>query len=41
MLGQKLAMTSCPPKDQSNRSQRLPEYAVWEIHPVMASHVVQ
>jgi hypothetical protein len=23
------------PKDQSNRRKRLPEYAVWEIHPVM------
>jgi hypothetical protein len=23
------------PKDQSNRRKRLPEYAVWELHPVM------
>jgi len=23
------------PKDQSNRRKRLPNYAVWEIHPVM------
>jgi hypothetical protein len=23
------------PKDQSNRRKRLPDYAVWEIHPVM------
>ena len=23
------------PKDQSNRRKRLPQYAVWEIHPVM------
>jgi hypothetical protein len=23
-------------KDQSNRRKRLPQYAVWEIHPVMA-----
>jgi hypothetical protein len=22
-------------KDQSNRRKRLPDYAVWEIHPVM------
>jgi hypothetical protein len=29
------------PKDQSNRRKRLPQYAVWEIHPVMALHVVQ
>jgi len=29
------------PRDQSNRRKRLPEYAVWEIHPVMALHVVQ
>jgi hypothetical protein len=29
------------PKDQSNRRKRLPQYAVWEIHPVMALHVFQ
>jgi hypothetical protein len=23
------------PKDQSNRRSHLPEYAAWEIHPVM------
>jgi hypothetical protein len=23
------------PKDQSNRRKRLPDYAVWELHPVM------
>jgi hypothetical protein len=23
------------PKDGSNRRKRLPDYAVWEIHPVM------
>src|SRR4030095_6137002 len=28
-------------KDQSNRRKRLPQYAAWEIHPVMALHVVQ
>jgi hypothetical protein len=28
-------------KGQSNRRKRLPQYAVWEIHPVMALHVVQ
>ena len=28
-------------KDQSNRRKRLPQDAVWEIHPVMALHVVQ
>jgi hypothetical protein len=28
------------PKDQSNRRKRLPRYAVWEIHPVMALRVV-
>jgi hypothetical protein len=28
-------------KDQSNRRKSLPQYAVWEIHPVMALHVVQ
>jgi hypothetical protein len=22
------------PKDQSNRRKRLPDYAVWEIHPI-------
>jgi hypothetical protein len=27
------------PKDRSNRRKRLPQYAVWEIHPVMALHV--
>jgi hypothetical protein len=29
------------PKDQSNRRKRLPQYAVWEIHPIMALHVIQ
>ena len=29
------------PKDGSNRRKRLPQYAVWEIHLVMALHVVQ
>jgi hypothetical protein len=29
------------PKDQSNRRKYMPECAVWEIHPVMALHVVQ
>ena len=29
------------PKDQSNRRKYMPDYAVWEIHPVMALHVVQ
>jgi hypothetical protein len=29
------------PKDQSNRIKRLPQYAVWDIHPVMTLHVVQ
>ncbi len=29
------------PKDQSNRRKRLPQYAVWEIHPVMALHIDQ
>jgi hypothetical protein len=24
------------PKDQSNRRKRVPQYAVWDIHPVMA-----
>jgi hypothetical protein len=28
-------------KDQSNRRKRLPQYAVWEIHPVMALYVIQ
>jgi len=28
-------------KDQSNRSKRLPQYAVWEIHPVMALQINQ
>ena len=27
------------PKDQSNRRMRLPDYAVWEIHPVMKLEV--
>jgi len=29
------------PKDQSNRRKRLPQYAVWEIHPVMALQINQ
>jgi hypothetical protein len=29
------------PKDQSNRRKRLPQYAVWEIHPVMALQIDQ
>jgi hypothetical protein len=29
------------PKDQSNRRKYMSECAVWEIHPVMALHVVQ
>jgi len=29
------------PKDQSNRRSHLPCYAAWEIHPVMALHVLQ
>jgi hypothetical protein len=29
------------PKDQSNRRKRLPQHAVWEIHPVMELHVVR
>src|SRR5207244_2116347 len=29
------------PKDQSNRRKRLPQYAVWEIYPMMALHVDQ
>jgi hypothetical protein len=29
------------PKDQSKRRKRLPQYAVWEIHPVMTLHVLQ
>jgi hypothetical protein len=29
------------PKDQSNRRKRMAQYAVWEIHPVMALHVVR
>jgi hypothetical protein len=28
-------------KDQSNRRSHQPGYAAWEIHPVMALHVVQ
>jgi hypothetical protein len=28
------------PKDQSNRKSHQPGYAAWEIHPVMALHVV-
>jgi hypothetical protein len=28
-------------KDQSNRRKRLPQYAVWEIHPVMALQINQ
>jgi hypothetical protein len=27
------------PKDGSNRRKRLPDYAVWEIHPVMKLQV--
>jgi hypothetical protein len=27
------------PKDQSNRRKKLPEYAVWEIHPVMKLNI--
>jgi hypothetical protein len=29
------------PKDQSNRRKYMPDYAVWEIHPVMKLHVDQ
>ncbi len=29
------------PKDQSNRRKYMPDYAVWEIHPVMALQVDQ
>jgi hypothetical protein len=29
------------PKDQRNRRKYMPDYAVWEIHPVMALHVDQ
>jgi hypothetical protein len=29
------------PKDQSNRRKYMPDYAVWEIHPVMKMEVVQ
>ena len=29
------------PKDQGNRRKYMPDYAVWEIHPVMALQVVQ
>jgi hypothetical protein len=29
------------PKNQSNRKKYMPEWAVWEIHPVMALHVAQ
>ena len=29
------------PKDQGNRRKYMPDYAVWEIHPVMALHVDQ
>jgi len=28
-------------KINRNRRKRLPDYAVWEIHPVMALHVDQ
>jgi hypothetical protein len=27
------------PKDQSNRRKYMPDYAVWEIHPVMKLNV--
>ncbi len=29
------------PKDQSNRRSHQPDYAVWEIHPVMKMEVIQ
>src|SRR5438876_9475455 len=29
------------PKDGSNRRKRLPDYAVWEIHPAMRLEVLQ
>jgi hypothetical protein len=29
------------PKDQGNRRKYMPDYAVWEIYPVMALHVDQ
>jgi hypothetical protein len=29
------------PKDQSNRRKYMPDYAVWEIHPVMKLEVVK
>jgi hypothetical protein len=28
------------PKDQSNRRKRLPQYAVWEIYPVMKLEIL-
>jgi hypothetical protein len=41
VIGKTLWDVGEAPKDQSNRRKRLPKYAVWEIHPVMALHVLQ
>jgi hypothetical protein len=40
-IGKAFWDTGHAPKDQSNCRKRLPQYAVWEIHPVMALHVAQ
>jgi hypothetical protein len=40
VIGKPFWDVSHVPKDQSNRRKRLPQYAVWEIHPVMALQVV-
>jgi len=29
------------PKEQNNRHKYMPDYAVWEIHPVMKLEVIQ
>ncbi len=41
VVGKAFWVVGHAPKDQSNRRKRLPQYAVWEIHPVMALRVVQ
>jgi hypothetical protein len=41
VIGKAFWDVGCAAKGQSDRRKRLPQYAAWEIHPVMALHVVQ
>jgi hypothetical protein len=39
VIGKAYFDVSHAPKDQSNRRKYLPDYAVWEIHPVMSLEI--